>query len=168
MKRNVSFAVVLLGLMFGSQAFAHVGYRDLNALNPFTASVTADHGWAAGANGTTWGDSHAIRWFSFNLTQDSLVNISVANTGAGTFPNYGGNGVQSATAPTFTSVGDIDVGFSLYRNLLPTAAFEGATNAAYITDTNPTGLVYSVADHAPAGSTGLFNALGDVTMGNNS
>lgn len=163
MKKIIASVVVLLGMVFASQANAHVGYRSLDSLNPFVASVTSDFGWYEGTQATL-GNSHDLRWYSFTLAQDSYVDISVANTGAGSFPNYNGAGVQSTTTPTFTSVGDIDVGFSLYSGMVPASAFE---NAVWDHDGDPLTPTVPVYPVAP-GNNGLFNALGDVTMGNNS
>lgn len=164
MKKIILSLVALTSLVFGSQAFAHVSYRNLDVYNPYTMSVTSDHGWANGADGT-WSDSHDIRWFSFSLATAQTVKISVANAGAGTFTNYNGSNVASGT---FTSIGDIDPAFSLYSGLLPAAAYEGASWDHDNDANTPKVPVYSVAANAPAGSTGLFNALGNVTMGNNS
>lgn len=157
MKKLITSVVMLTSLLFGSQAFAHVGYRSLDALNPFTASVTSDHGWAQGLE-PTLANSHDIRWFSFNLTQTSDVTINIANTGAGAFPNYNGAGVQNPdpAKASFTSIGDLDIGFSLYSGLLPAAAFENAAVGGIP--------VYPAAP----GNNGLFDADNNVTMGNNS
>lgn len=166
MKKIALSLVAIASFLFASQAFAHVSYRSLDVYNPYTMSVTSDHGWAAGANGL-YGDSHDIRWFSFNLATASNVTISVANAGLGTFTNYNSS---NAASGTFDSIGNIDAGFSVYSGAFPTgtgAAFEGAT-WDHDNDVNtPKVLTYSTAANAPAGSTGLFNAFGNVTLGNN-
>lgn len=153
MKKIISSVVVFLGLLLGSQAYAHVGYRNLDNLNPFVASVGYDDGWYQGTQ-PTLADSHTVRWYSFTLEQDSFVNISVENAGIGTYTTYNSSGVD--TGNTFPVLADLDVGFSLYKGLVPASAYEGAN-----IDGEP---VWPVAD----GNNGLFNAVGDTTMGNNS
>lgn len=172
MKKKYAIATALTGLVLGNQAEAHVGYRNIDLLNPFLASVTSDHGWAEGADGT-WSDSHHLRWYRFSLASDADVEIRVSNAGPGTHPGYNASGVQSVingVPSTFTSVGDIDPAFSLYRGLLATppapAVYENAVWDHDGDSNTPKVPTYSVADHAPAGSDGLFNALGDVTLGN--
>lgn len=150
MKNIIAAAVVLFGMAFATQANAHVGYRSLDVMNPFVASVTSDFGWYQGTE-PTLGNSHDIRWFNFTLAEDSFVDIFVAATGAGTFPNFNGAGVQSASAPTFNSVGSLNVGFSLYSGLVPASSYENAP----------------VNNFDAVNFNGLFNALGDTTMGNN-
>ncbi len=153
MKKIISSVVVFVGLLLGSQAYAHVGYRNLDNLNPFVASVGYDNSWYQGTQ-PTLANSHDVRWYSFTLEQDSNVNISVKNAGPGTYPTY--NGAGDDTGNTFPVLADLDVGFSLYKGLVPLSAFE---NAEF--EGEP---VWPVAD----GNNGLFNAVGDTTMGNNS
>lgn len=170
--KKYAVAAALVGMAFGNQAFAHVGYANLDNLNPFVSSVTSDHGWSDGA-GTTWGDSHHLKWYSFTLAADTDVKIEVSALAAGTYPTYSNaTGVQGSTngiPNTFTTTGALgDVGFSLYRGLFP-QDFKVYENANWDDDNNvitPNVLTYSVEGHAPAGSTGLFNANGNVTMGN--
>lgn len=167
MKKIIPLAFVILGTSYGNQASAHVGYRSLENLNPFIASVSGDHGWYDGTQ-TTLGNSHAVRWFSFTLNQDTNVNVNVDSLGAGAFPNYSSAGVQSTTTPTFTSIGDLDVGFSIYKGLLPSSATGQAAvyeNANWDHDSDPN--TPNIPTYpAATGNLGLFNALADVTMGN--
>lgn len=164
MKKIILSLVALTSLVFGGQAFAHVSYRSLDVMNPYTMSVSSDFGWADGADGT-WGNSHNVRWFSFSLSTAQTVKITVANAGAGVFTNYTSS---NAASGTFTSSGDIDPAFSLYSGLLPAAAYENASWDHDNDSSTPNVPVYPVAGNAPSGSTGLFNALGNVTLGNNS
>jgi hypothetical protein len=162
MKKLVLSLVGIASLIFGGQAFAHVGYRSLDVNNPFTDSVTSDFGWYEGTQATL-GNSHDLRFFSFTLAQDSYVDISVASTGAGDVTRSSST-VAGGSGSVFTSAGDLNVGFSLYSGLLPAAAYE---NASWDDDADPLTPNVPVYPAAP-GNNGLFNALADITMGNNS
>lgn len=126
MKKIIASVVVLLGMVFASQANAHVGYRSLDVNNPFTDSVTSDFGWYEGTQATL-ANSHDLRWFSFTLAQASYVDISVANLGAGNF-TASSRTVPGGAGSAFTSVGDLDVAISLFSGMVPASSVESVTN----------------------------------------
>jgi len=159
MKKIVMSLLALASLLFGSQAFAHVSYRDLSVLSPFQRSVTSNVGWADAAE-ADWGDSHHGAFFSFTLAADQQVKIDVTGLGQGTYANLTAAGLPNASTPTYSTVAALtDVGFSLYKGLLPASTYEGATNSA-------TGELW--IDFAAQGKQGGWNANGDMTMYNNS
>ncbi|MCQ8129027.1 peptidase M10 [Methylomonas rivi] len=127
MKKIIASVVVLLGMLFASQANAHVGYRSLDVNNPFTDSVTTDFGWYEGTQ-PTLANSHDLRWFSFSLAQSSYVDISVAATGAGSFFASSRTVTGGTAASPFTSVGDLDVAISLFSGMVPASSVESVTN----------------------------------------
>ncbi|MCK9607637.1 MAG: peptidase M10 [Methylomonas sp.] len=126
MKKIIASVVVLIGMVFATQANAHVGYRSLDVNNPFTDSVTSDFGWHEGTQ-PTLANSHDLRWFNFTLAQSSYVDISVASTGAGTFASSSRT-VTGATGADFTSVGDLDVAISLFSGMVPASSVESITD----------------------------------------
>lgn len=133
MKRIIASVVVLIGLAFASQANAHVGYRSLNLNNPFTDSVTSDFGWYEGTE-PTLSNSHHLRWFTFTVSEASNFDITVSNLGAGDF-TASSRTVAGGPGSSFTSVGDLDVAFSLFRGVVPASSVESLTR----TGTNPDG-----------------------------
>jgi hypothetical protein len=147
MKKLVGFALVLTGFFFGSQAFAHVSYRDLNLSSSIDRTVTSNIGWSDAADGD-WGDSHHGAWYKFNLTQPSLVSITVTGQNAGTYNTINGSGAPASVASALNLT---DVGFSLYSGLFPAGAYDSAT-----------------ALPVPSGKDGRWDALGDTSMANNS
>lgn len=128
MKKIISSALVVAGMFVAGQASAHVGYRDLDINNPFTNAVTSNFGWYEGTE-PTLANSHDLTWFTFNLAQDSYVDISVASTGAGTFAPSSRT-VTGATSGSFTSVGDLNVAFSLFSGKVPASSVEYLTKKA--------------------------------------
>ncbi|AEG01143.1 VPLPA-CTERM sorting domain-containing protein [Methylomonas methanica] len=133
MKKIIASVVVLVGLVFASQANAHVGYRSLDVNSPFTDSVTSDFGWYEGTQPTLT-NSHHLRWFSFTIETAGNYDISVASLGAGDF-TASSRTVTGGTGSSFTSVGDLDVAFSLFHGLVPASSVESLTR----TGTNPDG-----------------------------
>lgn len=133
MKKIIASIVVLVGMVFANQANAHVGYRSLDVNNPFTDSVTSDFGWYEGTQ-PTLANSHDLRWFSFTITAAGNYDISVANLGAGAF-TASSRTVAGGTGANFTSVGDLDVAFSLFHGTVPASSVESITR----TGTNPDG-----------------------------
>lgn len=126
MKKIIASVVVLLGMVFASQANAHVGYRSLDVNNPFTDSVTSDFGWHEGTQ-PTLANSHDLRWFSFTLAQASYVDISVSSLGAGTFTRNSRT-VTGGTGTAFDSVGHLDVAISLFSGVVPADSVESITD----------------------------------------
>ncbi|MBS4050374.1 MAG: peptidase M10 [Methylomonas sp.] len=127
MKKIIASVVVLIGMVFASQANAHIGYRSLDVNNPFTDSVATDFGWYQGTQ-PTLGNSHDFRWFTFTLAQSSYVDISVAATGAGEFfaSSRDVAGANASDTP-FTSVGALDVAISLFSGVVPASSVESVT-----------------------------------------
>lgn len=73
-------AAVVSGLLMGvGTAGAHVDYIDLNASGGTASDDMKRFGWIDGTD-TDLGDSHQVSFFKFNLSQASLVNITM--TGA--------------------------------------------------------------------------------------
>lgn len=129
MKKNIALTMLALaGLLFGSQAFAHVGYgtalynQATNAyagagsggLNP---TVSSNAGWISGlsnngvnrtATTDTFGDSHNNRFRFFTLTQQSQVSFTVSG----------------ATNSNGASV--LNPGVSIFSGLVPASAHDGA------------------------------------------
>lgn len=126
MRKIIASVVVLLGMVFASQANAHVGYRSLDVNNPFTDSVTSDFGWYEGTQ-PTLANSHDLRWFTFSLAQASYVDISVASLGAGGF-TASSRTVTGGAGSAFTSVGDLDVAISLFSGMVPASSVESLTD----------------------------------------
>lgn len=147
MKKIISSVLVLVGLMLGSQAYAHVSYRDLDLVNPLNRTVTSNSGWIDAAD-ENWGDSHHGAWYKFSLAQDSLVSIQVTGLNSGTYQTVNAAGT---TFSDFTVNLDLtDVAFTLYKGLFPAGAYDSAA-----------------ALPIPEGKDGRWDALGDTTMANN-
>lgn len=128
MKKIIASVVVLIGMVFASQANAHVGYRSLDVNNPFTDSVTSDFGWYEGTQ-PNLANSHDLRWFTFTLAQSSYVDINVAATGAGDFFASSRTVTgENASATPFTSVGALDVAISLFSGVVPASSVESVTD----------------------------------------
>jgi hypothetical protein len=134
MNKILTSFVVLTSLLFGSQAYAHVGYRSLDVNNPFTDSVTSDFGWYEGTT-PTLANSHDLRWFSFTVTEAGNFDINVKALGEGVFNSSSRTVPGGVNANSFTSVGALDVAFSLFRGLVPPSSVESITR----TGTNPDG-----------------------------
>ncbi|MBS3951563.1 MAG: VPLPA-CTERM sorting domain-containing protein [Methylomicrobium sp.] len=134
MNKILTSFVVLTSLLFGSQAYAHVGYRSLDVNNPFTASVTSDFGWYEGTT-PDLANSHDLRWFSFTVAEDGNYDINVKALGEGVFNSSSRTVAGEVDANPFTSVGALDVAFSLFRGLVPAGSVESLTR----TGTNPDG-----------------------------
>lgn len=148
MKKMIVAFVALLGLVFATQASAHVSYRDLNLSPSIVRTVTSNIGWSDAADGD-WGDSHHAAWYKFNLTQDSLVTITVSGLAAGTYNTINGTGAAT-TVSSGAGLNLTDVGFTLYSGLFPASVYDSAT-----------------ALPVPVGKDGRWDALGDTTMANN-
>ncbi len=127
MKKIISSALVVAGMFIAGQASAHVGYRNLDINNPFTDSVTSNFGWFEGTE-PTLANSHDLRWFTFNLTQASYVDISVAATGAGNFFASSRTVTGGIATNPFTSVGALDVAISLFSGVVPASSVESVTD----------------------------------------
>ncbi|NOS81957.1 MAG: hypothetical protein HOP32_10305 [Nitrospira sp.] len=136
------------------EAWAHVAYINMQTA-PFTTqttnadgSITYDRlgrvlgngGWANGTD-ANWGNSHDVPWHLFSIpTEGAYIDLSITG-GITVIPSN----------PTLTLLGDLTPAFSLYSGTVPGSAHEGAP-------------AYPV----PADKEGLWNALGDTTMANNS
>ena len=132
MKRRVllSAAAALLSLtglfLVVGQASAHVSYgaslySDSSIIDPVTGvngtgilnatpnrTVASNAGWLAGQDNTTWANSHDNRFLYFNLATASTINFTI------TGDNTNSNGV-------------LNPGYSIFSNVAPAAAHDGAT-----------------------------------------
>ena len=136
MNKLLSSLIVVLGMVFASQASAHVGYRSLDVNNPFTDSVTSDFGWYEGTQ-STLANSHDLRWFSFTLATASYVDITVNSLGAGSFQPSNRNITNGALGTAFNSAGLLDLGVSLYKGLVPASSVESVTQTGVDGNGNP-------------------------------
>jgi hypothetical protein len=150
-KLKILSMILALILCFpAQQAAAHIAYRDIfetadsQITNP-DGSVTYDsnyvnkgnnYSWAMAAQ-PEWMDSHTIPWYKFDITNADGAIINLSVSGGVTKPFGEG---------TDTYLGDLTPAFTLYKGLLPGAAHDGATLIE--------------------GKLGMWNALGDTTMGN--
>lgn len=160
MKKIISPIILLMSLLGGGQAYAHVDYTVLPQDTPFLTDVGDAFSWHEGTQ-PGLANSHDFRWFSFDLTEASKVNISVAATGAGSFTGNGG-------VPIF-SEGALDVGFTLYSGVVPPESTELDT----LTGTSFGGFggfgdqgVATTPDQTTAASAFVGAGPGDVTLGN--
>ncbi|MCK9607636.1 MAG: peptidase M10 [Methylomonas sp.] len=148
-----------MSLLFGGQAYAHVDYTVLPQNADITTDVITDFAWYEGTQ-PALANSHDFRWFSFDLTEPSKVNISVAATGAGNF---------SGSEGPVSSVGALDVAFTLYNGVVPLESIESDT----LTGTGFIGFggfddqgVATTQDQTTAASAFVGAGPGDVTLGN--
>ncbi|AEG01144.1 VPLPA-CTERM sorting domain-containing protein [Methylomonas methanica] len=159
MKKIISSVIFIMSLLIAGQAYAHVDYTVLPQDTPFTTDVLTDFAWYEGTQ-PGLANSHDFRWFSFDLSGTSKVSISVAATGAGDF--VGNEGPVS-------SVGALDVGFTLYSGVVPLESIESDT----LTGTGFGGFggfndqgVATTQDQTTAASAFVGAGPGDVTLGN--
>lgn len=161
MKKMLSSALVAAGLLVGGQASAHVDYTSLPQDTPITTNLFTDFNWHEGTL-PTLANSHDFHWFSFDVSEASLVNISVAATGQGSF-------ARTINGIPFDSVGALDVAFTLYKGVVPLEAVEEDT----LTGTGFGGFggfndqgVATTQAQTTAASAFVGAGPGDVTLGN--
>lgn len=144
--------------LFGSTALAHVSYsgRDLGSYDGLgdagttisNQAVSGNFGWADAAD-ADWGDSHKAKWFTFTLSREALVTLTVsANAGA-----------------TATSIGGLQPGLSVYKGIAPTSIDPLTPGVSYLSyDTSTASTAYKAS--LPFAVEGVWNALGDFAIGN--
>lgn len=171
MKKIISSVLVLVGLMLGSQAYAHVSYNGRDLIdNAHSTTINGDgsttynwngglvggnYGWADGTD-ADWGDSHRIRFTKFEITNPGGANVDISV--------WASDAVKTLTTDTdggtgdVAALGDLNPAFTMYKGVLPPSAYDwpvvnGANGTPHADDLR---------------KEGLFQAFENVTMSNNS
>jgi len=139
----------LISVLSSQQAAAHVHYIDLQAdmgiQEPPTANVdgstTYDFKWVVKGNGA-WANATDANWADSHSIP--WFKFDIANSGGAYIDLSVAGGLTEFSG--LHTLGDLTPAFSLYQGLLPGAAHDGATPIP--------------------GKEGMWNALGDTTMGN--